>query len=63
MMINNPEDFWDVDFAWASHDFELLWRKRSPIDAIDVDVRPSFLVEDIQVIDTIRGEYRVSDER
>lgn len=62
-VIDNPEDFWDVDFAGASHEFELVQWKWSPIDAIDVDVKPWFLREDLHRIDELQGEYRVSDER
>lgn len=62
-LIENPEDFVDVDFSQASHDFELLGWNRCPIDSIDVDVRPWFLVDDLLIIDSFSGVYRVSDER
>jgi 8-oxo-dGTP pyrophosphatase MutT (NUDIX family) len=62
-LIENPEDFWDVDFSGASHEFELLDRKWCPVDLVDVDIRPTFLSEDLLVIDAMNGSYRVSDER
>lgn len=62
-IIDNPEDFVDVDFSVASHDFELVQWKWYPIDEIGVDVKPWFLREDLLRIADLQGEYRVSDER